>query len=354
MNMSKIFFLIFPLITFCISPVLSEEIKIGATLPLTGSLAHVGEDIRRGMQLAIEENKESKIKYQIIFEDNQHQQAQAVSSAQKLLDVNHVDILITLWDMADVVAPLAERKKVPHLSIRWNPHIAEKYQYTVTFESTYLTYDKSQVELLKALDIKTVGLITEESQGWLLAAEGFKPEADKAGIKILIEKNYIADGSDFGTIVTSVLKAKPEMIVINGHQPQLDIILKRIKEQNPDQKITGYFEAVEPPALVEGLPFAAQFKVEPWFSEKFKKRYGENFKVRAPHGYDLMNIIFHSYAEAGGKVGGDKFLSEVEKLKDYPGATGKLSINKTKNIENICVWRVVKNGEFVDFKSIQK
>lgn len=350
-NFFKILFLSF-LIPFF--PTHAQEVKIGVTLPLTGGLAHVGEDVRRGMQLALEENKDSKIEYKLIFDDNQHLPAQAASSAQKLIDVDHVDIIVSLWDMADVVAPAAERKKIPNLAIRWNPHITEKYKYTVTFESTYLNYDKSQVALLKALGIKTVAMITEESHGWHLAAEGFKPEAEKAGIKILVEKNYIPNGSDFGTIVSLVLKEKPEMIVLNSHQPQLDIFLKRIREQNPKQRIIGFFEAVEPPSLVEGYPFAAQFKVEPWFSEKFKKRYGEDFKIRGPHGYDLMNMIIYSYNQAGGKVDSDKFLNEVEKIKDFPGATGKLTINKTRNIENVCVWRIVKNGKFEDYDPNQK
>lgn len=324
----------------------ARKVKIGATLPLSGNLAHIGVDIRRGMDMALDEGKAGTLKYEITYEDNQHDQKLAVSSAHKLLELDHVDVLISLWDMADVVAPLAERKKIPHLSIRWNPHVAEKNSYTITFESTYLTYVASQVELLKSWGAKTIGLVTEESQGWVLSADALKTQASKSGIGVVSDQRYVAGSADFSTLVTRTLAKKPDVIVINGHQPSLDLILRRIKEQNPLQGVTGYFEAVEPPSLVEGLPFVAQFEVAPWFSEQFSKRYGENFKVRAPHGYDLIKLITYAYETAGSGANGQDIIATLSKLKDYQGASGVLSSNNTRNIENTCVWKIVKDGKF--------
>jgi len=336
----------------CSVQVIADEIKtrtvkIGATLPLTGPLAHIGVDIRKGMELALSEIKDSPVSFQAIYEDNQHETKNAVSSAHKLLDVDQVDFLITLWDMADVVAPLAERKKVPHLSIRWNPHVAEKYKYTVTLESTYITYVKSQIELLKALDAKTIGLITGETQGWTLAAEELKKRAPNSGLKVVSDQTFIDQNPNFLTIVTKLLASNPDVVVINAHQPALDLILKRIRERRPKQMVTGYFEAAEPPSLVKGFPFVAQFEVAPWFVDRFVAKYGENFKVRAPHGYDLINLITSIYRGREGKTSGETFIQEIMKVKNFKGATGMLSINKTKNIESECVWQVVRDNKFI-------
>lgn len=330
----------------CVFAEPSRLVKIGATLPLTGNLAHIGVDIRRGMEMAMQEVQGPAINFQVVYEDNQHTQKLAVSSAHKLLESDKVDVLVSLWDMADVVAPLAERKQIPHLSIRWNPHVAEENKFTVTFESTYLTYAAAQVELLKAWNAKSIALVTEENQGWVLSANALKERAPKNGIKVVADQSFLAGTAEFSTLVTRVLASKPDVIVINAHQPNLDLVLRRIQEQNPDQAITGYFEAVEPASLVEGLPFVAQFEVEPWFTEKFRAKYGEDFKVRAPHGYDMVKLIAHSYKQAGTSASGVEIVNALSKIKDFKGASGVLSTNATKNIENPCVWKIVRKGKF--------
>jgi len=139
------------------------KIRIGATLPLTGSLAIAGNDTQRGIELALEEFRSPELALEVVFDDNQHNAKQAVSSAQKLLDVDQVNFIISMWDMADVIAPLAERKQVPHMAIRWNPHIAEQYRYTFTVESTYKSYVDSLLHLLQKESVQSVVLLTEDA-----------------------------------------------------------------------------------------------------------------------------------------------------------------------------------------------
>lgn len=70
--------------------------------------------------------------------------------------------------------------------------------------------------------------------------------------------------------------------------------------------------------------------------------------MRAPHGYDLVKIISTIYVKAQKKISADDFIRRLEELKNYEGASGLLSVNATKNIENTCVWQVVEGGNFSD------
>ena len=325
----------------------NKIVKVGVTVPLSGNLAHVGTDIQRGMELALEDLKDSKTSIELVFEDNQHNPKSAASAAQKLLDVDGVDILVSIWDMADIVAPLAERRKTPHLSIRWNPGVAKDNKYTITFESTYISYTASQVELLKALGVKKLALITEESQGWVLSRNSLKEKASAAGLEVVFDETFVPENTDLLTIVTKMLAKKPDIVVTNTYQPNLDLVLKRIRQRAPKMRITGYFEAISPLSLVEGMPFVAQFQVEPWFSKKFEKRYGEPFNSRAPHGYDLISFVANIYNANERMLDGDSFLKQLRQLKNFKGASGTLSMNETDNIENTCVWQVALEGKFV-------
>lgn len=327
------------------------EFKIGATLPLSGRLAYVGEDIRRGLELGVNDFSSDKLAFKIILEDNQYEAKQAASSAEKLCSQDHVDLIVSLWDMADVVAPIAERYKTPHIAIRWNPHIAEKYLYTFTMESTYKQYVLSQIELLKSLHIKKIALLTEEAAGWILGNDFMKENAAANGLEVVVEDRYLNDNPDYRSIVLRLLRKQPEMIVHYGNPPHTEIFIRRIREIAPKQKFTGYFDytptAVE---LVEGVPFVAQFATAPWFEDKFFAKYHDSIKARAPHAYDIVKLISTVHANAEKKVGGTQFMEALNHIKNLPGASGTLSATSTRNILNEPVWKICRNGKYELYK----
>lgn len=329
----------------------AETVKIGVTIPLSGGLAHNGVDIQRGIDLAISELPGEPVKIEAIYEDNQHVAKLAAAAAQKLIDRDKVDILVSIWDMADVVAPLADRAKIPHLSIRWNPYVAHNHKYSLTFESTFISFVKSQIELLKSQGIKTVAMATEESIGWRYSADEFKKQAPAAGLQIVSEQSFLADNMDFLTIVARLMKSKPDVVVLNAHQPQIDVIIKKIQANHPNQFMTGWFETVKPLSLIEGLPFASQYEAAPWFREKFKKKYGEDFIARAPYGYDLIMLLSEIYSKTGGRASADQIVSTLSDLTNYKGAAGTYTSNGKKNIETECVWQIVRNGKIVPLDS---
>ena len=53
--------------------------------------------------------------------------------------------------MADIVAPIAERYRTPHIAIRAIPDIVKTYKYTIVFESTADSYVKKELDFLKML-----------------------------------------------------------------------------------------------------------------------------------------------------------------------------------------------------------
>lgn len=68
-------------------------IKIGSASPLTGPQAHIGVDIRNGVQLAIEDANAAnveiggkKVKFELVPEDDEANPTKATTVAQKLAD----------------------------------------------------------------------------------------------------------------------------------------------------------------------------------------------------------------------------------------------------------------------------
>lgn len=280
------------LLIACCNSIVAEQItvRIGATLPLTARLAIAGDDTRKGIELAVKEFSSTAVSLEAFFEDNQHDPKQAVSSAQKLLDQDKADILISMWDMADVVAPLTEKRQVPHLAIRWNPDITKQYSYTFTIESTFRSYIDSLLSLLKTTNVRTVSLLTEQGQGWILAADYLKAQSSKYGISVLTDERYLPGGPDYKSTVLRASKGKPDSLILLSNPPNTESLIKQIRENNPRQRYTGYFEIVDP-NQVEGVPFVAQFEVADWFLKKFRDAFGEAPKSRAAQAYDIVHLI---------------------------------------------------------------
>lgn len=323
-------------------------VRIGATLPLSGRLALAGTDARQGIQLAIKDFSSPSLQLEVVFDDNQHDLRRAAASAHKLLSIEKVDVPISMWDVADVVAPMAERKQVPHLSVRWDPHVTERYTYTFTFESTYRSYVDSLITLLRRSGVATVALLVEEAQGWGLAHEYFKKVAQDRGITLVGAERFVPlaeVASDLRPIILRAVRNKPQMLVVLSNPPYTEIIIKQLRDSVPHQKFTGYFEIIDP-HLVENIPFVAQFEVEEWFAEKFQREYGSPPRSRAAQVYDMVHLIALAAERIKSKPPPDALLFELSHLPEGKGATGTLRMSTPRVVESECVLKIAKDGEF--------
>src|SRR5687768_7612847 len=74
-------------------PIEAATVKIGSASPLTGPQAHIGIDIRNGVQLAVDDANAAgveiggrKVKLELVVEDDEANPTKAATVAQKLVD----------------------------------------------------------------------------------------------------------------------------------------------------------------------------------------------------------------------------------------------------------------------------
>lgn len=219
-------------------------VKVGAILPLSGELAHVGNDIREGITLALEEHADSTPIFKFVWEDSRFSMRDSVTAAKKLIAVDKVDVIISLWDMADVIAPLTDQHKVIHLSIRWNPDVAARHRFTFTFESTYHTFFRDVATLLKKEKITKVVFFSEDMQGGLEQLHSFQASCQQQGIQILAEASFPTGTTDFRSILTRLLSYKPQMVVAVAYPPANSTIIQTLRTLNPTMRHIGNYETI--------------------------------------------------------------------------------------------------------------
>ncbi len=328
-------------------------VKWGIILPLSGPVAEAGIDLRRGYELALEDLSTNQIKHEAIFEDSQYLSKQAVASAQKLINVDKVDVLVGLWETADVIAPLAEQHNLLHVSIRWNSDIAEKFRNTFTFESTYKTYTQLFLSLLQKLGYKNFSILGQESNGWNLSEEEFKKNAKDYGLTVLSTQRYLPDETDFNLLALKVLKDQPEVILINDVSKSLELITKKIKSLNPEQKVTGYlgFPNIDY-SLFEGMYYVNQLSLNADFESRFEKEYGMPVYNRAQLAFDQMKIVASAYDNFKQKPAVADLKKQLQAIKTFQGMSGLINNKTGKVFETTCVVRRILNGKDVPASEI--
>ena len=101
-------------------------VKIGVMLPLSGENAEFGENSRYAIDFAIQDHKDSPIKFKVIIEDDMFTSAKAAVIANKFINVDKVDAVVSTFShVGSVVSPIADKAKVLHISLSNAANIAE-------------------------------------------------------------------------------------------------------------------------------------------------------------------------------------------------------------------------------------
>ena len=157
-------------------PIPEEEvIKIGATLPLTGDISTYGIDAKNAIDLVVKEINEVDIdgkKIEIIYEDDQCDPKQVVTTVNKLINVDKVKIILGPFCSGAALAavPITQSNNVFLLSGSvTNPGLADynlffrtipsdDYQGKFAAEYTYNILGKRKVAISYAQNDYCIGL----------------------------------------------------------------------------------------------------------------------------------------------------------------------------------------------------
>ena len=160
----------------------ADPIRIGTILSVSGPAAFLGQDMKDGAQLAVDEINEAggiggrKIEW--IFYDAQSQTQQAIAETRRLLSNDGVEMIVGGGNMSGIalaIAPMAEAAKIPFVSTEGasaivNP-VAERHW---TFKSTvddYLVLQRA-ADYFDKKGLQKIALLADTS--------GFGQGADRA------------------------------------------------------------------------------------------------------------------------------------------------------------------------------
>ncbi len=301
-----------------------DTIKIGVILPLTGNSAHLGERFQKTIKLFEQDHPSAK--YKIFIEDDGGNNRDTMLCAQRLVNLNHVDALVT-WaaGAGNVVAPYAEEKHVLHLNISLDVKIVQNRHYT--FLHWVNPYSEAQMctALMQQRGARNVAIIGTRQQAIMLLARLTEEDCSKSGIKT--NTLYFNPGErDFRTPLTEIKLQKPDYVVLMAFSPEMEILSRQIREVGIPAPITnmGTFDFSSDRTYIEGYPYVSAAAPSVEWNNRFEKLYGAKATFAEPYLYDILKIITDAY-EKTGHTGNLKAAEWITQLKNYPSEVGLLT-----------------------------
>lgn len=229
-----------------------EPIKIGFAEAQTGSLAAIGKSGILAMQIWAEQiNAKGGLlgrQVKLIFYDNQSNPANIPGLYVKLLDVDHVDFILSSYatNMAVPGMPVAISHKKLYLSLfslatNSQFHYSRSFSMIATGPDAKIAFSKGFFELAMELDPKpqTVAILGSDTEFARNGTDGAKINALAAGLKIVYDGNYPPTTTDYTPIVRALKATKPDIVYIASYPADTTGILRAATEMGLKARMLG-------------------------------------------------------------------------------------------------------------------
>ena len=228
-----------------------QTIKIGVLIDHTGPFAAAGSlNVWRGAKMIIDYTNEKggilgKYKLVQVDGDSQSKAEVAINEAERLLNVEKVDILAGVYSSAHAV-PLAEKVDKQKRFLWITTAISSKVfdgrnlQYTfrpqptgVHFGELSMRYidDFGKDKLGKDLKALRVAVIYEDGPYGTDVALGNETQAKDRGVNVVLKEGYSASAPDLSSLVTKLRSPRPDVLFHIGYNPDISLFVRQSKEQ---------------------------------------------------------------------------------------------------------------------------
>ncbi len=322
----------------------TNEVKIGAILPLTGQGAALGKSYQNSMNLGVEyvNNQNNSELFKIIFEDSQANSSKAVSAAQKLIRVDKVDILILAnSNVVDAVLPIAIENKIPTLVITSTPNITQKSDVVFRIWLSESEQIEKIAEYITNQNFSRIGVLSINNDYGLEVKEILD---SKIHSRIVYQNLYSPDLSDFKNDIIKINNMNVDAIYILGNPADYISMIKTIRETNIKATVFGTSaltvgfvreqlgSLIENNVIFSGPEIIASQQTYNQISKYFIEQYKTNFGSEPDwyYGFCFDQIIFISNALTLIRETEENNILEAMKLiKSFDGVNGKINIDNS-------------------------
>ena len=228
-----------------------QTIKLGVLFDHTGPFSAAGSlNCWRGAKMMIDYVNEKggvlgKYKIVQVDGDSQSKAEVAINEAERLLNVEKVDILAGIYSSAHAV-PLAEKvdkqKRFLWITTAISDAVVKDRNLQYVFRPTansglfgeisvkYIA-DYAQDKFKKSPKDLRVAVIYEDGPYGTGVASSNEAEIKRQGMNLVLKEGYSVNAPDLSSLVTKLRAGRPDVLFHTGYNPDIALFLRQSKEQ---------------------------------------------------------------------------------------------------------------------------
>lgn len=332
-----------------------SDVCIGIDLPLSGDYAYWGNEFKQGVDIYMEGAENISLMY----EDNQGIPNAAVTAASKLINIDRVDVLVSLFaPFSFPLRDIAEKANVPLLSsFNSSTAFCKGYDYSYT---DFATHDM-QLPLL-------VDYITQSetlNNGvYYCVNDDYGTDGARVISQLFAEKNIPIAGEYFNSgesnhrnTLAKLLTPNIDFVFVIARDKDLISAVNQIRERNHDIVIMGV-GSFDAPDIWTNIPIENQNNIyfassyfDKDYNDESRKFYDRFYEIngRDPNypaifGYTIVKYLHDVYRNA--ELNNTSINDELLKL-DVESIRGQIKMQ-----ENHMIYSDIAIYKRIDGKSV--
>jgi ABC-type branched-subunit amino acid transport system substrate-binding protein len=225
-----------------------KKLKIGVIYDYTGPLAGGGSDLHAlGAKIMIDHFAKTGVegyKIEAVYADAQSKPDVAINEAVRLIEQEKVDMVLGFFSSAQCV-PVAARveqlKKFMWITTCISSAVLENKNLKYVFRTQpsgqqfglmstdFVARNAKEKFGKEAKDLK-VAIIHEDGSYGADVSKGNEIGAKKAGMQVVLKEGYAATAPDLSALVTKLKRARPDVILHTGYNPDITLFLRQARE----------------------------------------------------------------------------------------------------------------------------
>ncbi len=341
-----------------------KVIKIATQSPLSGGNATLGEAIKLGAELSLEEHKEEfeKLGYELklVPYDDQGDPKKGVSNAQAI--GADKDIFAVVGHLNSGVAipssEVYEKYKIPMVSpANTATDVTDRGLKSVNriVARDDLQGPAGAKYAVDKLSAKKIFIIQDKTAYGTGLADAFKEAVEESGAEVVGYEGITVGEKDFNGVLNQVVSKQPDALFFAGLYAEGGLIIKQAREKGLDIPILGADgmdsstlveiagEAVKNTYITSVAGDATKSPTGTAFIEKYEKEFGKKVEGFSVYGYDSMGVVLagvkKAIADNDGKLPSkEKVRDAVRATKGFTGALTSVSFDGKGDNDNAKVF----------------
>lgn len=342
----------------------ASVIKIATQSPLSGGSATLGEAIKLGAQLALEEQKDKfkdlGYEIQLVPYDDQGDPKKGVANAE-LLGADKEILAVVGHLNSGVAIPSSvtyEKYKIPMVSpANTATDVTDRGLAAV---NRIVARDDFQGPAgaefaVNKLGAKKIFVIQDKTAYGTGLAEAFKAAAEELGAEIVGFEGITVGEKDYNGVLNQVVAQAPDLVYFGGLYSEGGLIIKQGREKGIEVPFMGG-DGLDSSTLVEiagdavkntfitsvaGDTTATDAGKD--FAAKYKDKFGKNVESYSAYGYDSMGVVLKGIEDAingnDGKLPSrEQVRDAVRAVTDFQGVVTTVTFDDKGDNENAQVF----------------